>query len=211
MGMQRREESDEGEGAMTATSYKILGIPMQQQRARRKLVLVVYALLLLLCGSTFGLHMVYGQNALLPYSLAIYGSMAVGIFVFGGNGGFGGGWGLIKPFANKPPRAEPPMVTLVKLQLEPESLLQADDAGWRNDERELGRRDRAHYQAFQAVGVGVVVMLLLAFWALKPQQHLISQEILLNLLFLVALITSVMAITLPAAIILWTEPDIDLG
>jgi len=51
----------------------------------------------------------------------------------------------------------------------------------------------------------------LAFWALKPQQHLISQEILLNLLFLVALITSVMAITLPAAIILWTEPDIDLG
>jgi len=196
---------------MTATSYKILGIPMRRRSARRRLVVVAYTLLLLLCGSTFVVHLVYGENALLPYSLAIYGSMAVGIFVFGGNSGFGGRWGLIKPFANKPPRAEPPMVTLVKLQLQPESLLQADDSGWRNDERELDRRDRAHYLAYQAVGVGVVVMLALAFWALEPRQHLIPAKVLQDMLFLVALITSVLVMTLPAAIILWTEPDIDLG
>ena len=196
---------------MTAMSYKILGIPMQRRSARRMLVVVVYTLLLLLCGSTFVVHLIYGENALLPYSLAIYGSMAVGIFVFGGAGGFGGRWGLIKPFANKPPRPEPPMVTLVKLQLQPESLLQADDSGWRNDERELDRRDRAHYKAYQAVGVGVVVMLALAFWALEPRQHLVPAKVLQDMLFLVALITSVLVMTLPAAIILWTEPDIDLG
>jgi hypothetical protein len=196
---------------MMATSYKILGIPMQRRNARRRLVVVAYTLLLLLCGSTFVVHLIYGENALLPYSLAIYGSMAVGIFVFGGTGGFGGRWGLIKPFANKPPRPEPPMVTLVKLQLQPESLLQADDLGWRNDERELDRRDRAHYQAYQAVGVGVVVMLALAFWALEPRQHLVPAKVLQDMLFLVALITTVLVMTLPAAIILWTEPDIDLG
>jgi hypothetical protein len=196
---------------MTAANYKVLGIPMQKRSTRRKLVAVVYAMLLLLCGSTFVLHLIYGPNALLPYSVAIYGSMAVGIFVFGGNWGFGGRWGLIKPFANRPPRAEPPMVTLVKLNLEPEALMQSDDSSWKNDERELSRRDRAHYQAYQAVGVGVVVILLLVFWALEPKQHLISAGTLLNLLFMAALVTVVLVATLPAAIILWNEPDIDLG
>lgn len=192
---------------MTATSYKVLGIPMQRRSTRRKLVVVVYAVLLLLCGSTFVLHLVYGPNALLPYSVTMYGTMVIGLFVFGGNGR----WGLIKSFANKPPRAESPMVTLVKLHLEPEVLMQSDDSSWKNDERELNRRDRAHYQAYQAVGVGVVVILLLVFWALEPKQHLISAGTLLNLLFMAALVTVVLVATLPSAIILWNEPDMDLG
>ena len=192
---------------MTATSYKVLGIPMQRRSTRRKLVVVVYAVLLLLCGSTFVLHLVYEPNALLPYSVTMYGTMVIGLFVFGGNGR----WGLIKSFANKPPRAESPMVTLVKLHLEPEVLMQSDDSSWKNDERELNRRDRAHYQAYQAVGVGVVVILLLVFWALEPKQHLISAGTLLNLLFMAALVTVVLVATLPSAIILWNEPDMDLG
>jgi hypothetical protein len=195
---------------MTA-AYKVLGIPMQKQSSRRRLVVVVYAALLLLCGTSFAMHLLYGQNALVPYSVAIYGSLAVGAFLFGGTGGFGGRWGLVKPFANKPPRVEPPIVTLVKLQLQPEALLHADESGWRNDERELHRRDRAHYQAYQAVGIGVVVMLLLAFWGLGPRQFVIPARVLQNVLFFVALITCVMYMTLPAAIILWNEPDMDLG
>ena len=114
---------------------------MERQRARRRLVVTTYALLAMLCGSAFCAHVFYGVGALLPYEVAIYGSMAVGAFVFGGNGWYGGRWGLIKPFANKPPRTEPPMVTLVQLQLQPERLLQADESGWRNDERELERRN----------------------------------------------------------------------
>jgi hypothetical protein len=186
-------------------------MPMQRQRARRRLVVAVYALLLGLCVSAFGLHFFYGTDALLPYDVAIFGSMMIGAFVFGGNGFWGGRWGLVKPFANKPPRPEPAMVTLVKLQLQPESLLQADESGWRNDERELGRRDRAHYQAYQAVMISVVLLLLLAFWALEPHHLNVSKDMLLNVMFLVALISTVMAMTLPAAIILWTEPDMDLS
>jgi hypothetical protein len=33
----------------------------------------------------------------------------------------------------------------------------------------------------------------------------------LNLIYAMALIGSMLVVTLPAAIILWTEPDIDLG
>jgi len=39
----------------------------------------------------------------------------------------------------------------------------------------------------------------------------VPSVVLLNLLFLVALVTSVLVVTLPAAIILWNEPDMDLG
>jgi hypothetical protein len=103
------------------------------------------------------------------------------------------------------------MVTLVKLQLQPEALLQADESAWRNDERELERRDRAHYQAYQAVGMGVALMLLLGFWGLEPRHPLMPPRVLQNVLFFVALLTTVMYVTLPAAIILWNEPDMDLG
>ncbi len=195
---------------MMTTSYKVLGVPMQRQSARRKLVVITYAVLAILCGSTFVLHFVYGQNALLPYSFALYGALAVGIFIFGGIAGPGGRWGLIKPFANKPPRADLPMVTLVKLNLQPLSAGTPDESTWRNDERELGVRDHAHYQAYQAVFIGVLVILLLAFLSVKPS-HIVSAVVLLNLLFMAALVTMVLAITLPSAIILWTEPDVDLG
>jgi len=196
---------------MTTMSYKVLGIPMQRQRARRRLVVAVYAVLAMLCGSTFIAHFVFGVDALLPYDVAIFGSMAVGGFVFGGNGWFGGRWGLIKPFANQPPRSEAPMVTMVKLQLDPESLFVSNESRWKNDERELDRRDRAHYQAYQAVGVGVAVMMLLTFWAVMPKQRVVSADALQNLLFVAALVTMVLVVTLPSAIILWTEPDVDLS
>lgn len=196
---------------MTSGRYRTLGIPMQKRSARRKLVMAAYAVLLLLCGSTFVMHLLYGSNALLPFSVVINGSIVVGIFLFGGLRGFGGRWGLIKPFANRPPCPEPPMVTLVRLQLSPESLLQANESDWRNDEREIARRDRAHDQAFQAVGIGVMLTLLLAFCAFDPRQQLISEKVLRNVLVLVALMTSVLVLTLPSAIILWNEPDMDAG
>jgi hypothetical protein len=79
---------------MTATSYKVLGIPMQRQSARRKLVVITYALLAMLCCSTFIAHFIYGIDALLPYDVAIFGSMEVGGFVSEATGGseVGGGW-----------------------------------------------------------------------------------------------------------------------
>ena len=105
------------------------------------------------------------------------------MFVFGGNGR----WGLVKSFANKPPRPDAPMVEIVKLNLAPQMLVSQNTSLWKNDERELGRRKNlAHYQAYQAVAMAVMVILLLAFWAIKPPSW-VSPELLRELLFIVAL------------------------
>ena len=69
--------------------------------------------------------------------------------------GLAAGMGLIKPFPNKPPRPEPVMVDAIRLQLAPMTAGTPDESSWRNDERELSRRDRAHYQAYQVVGGAV--------------------------------------------------------
>ena len=185
---------------MTATSYKVLGIPMQRQSARRRLVVVVYAVLAMLCS----LNVWGGHN--LGFWPGLYAGMFVGVFIFGGRGRYG----LIKSFVNTSPRPEPPMMDLVRLHLRPETAGTPDPSTWRNDERELSRRDLAHYRAYQPMTIAMTVILVLAAMTLHPT-HWIPIPLLQNLLFAVALYATVLAITLPSAIILWTEPDVDLA
>ncbi len=113
-----------------------------------------------------------------------------------------------RPLRSHQPWPEPPIVDLVRLHLAPEHIPTADSALWKNDERELSRRDRAHYQAFQPLSVVWLVALLLAAWALHPPRFLPLNAI-LSLLFVLALVASILTITLPAAIILWNEPDME--
>jgi hypothetical protein len=101
------------------------------------------------------------------------------------------------------------MVTVVQLHLQPQALLAKDDSAWRNDERELSRRDLAHYQAYQPTSLALVILLCLTAVANRPWSW-ISLPVLLQIAFGVALVATVMYMTLPAAIILWTEPDIEL-
>jgi len=187
---------------MTSASLtlKTFGIPMQRRAARRRLVVVTYIVLAAICCFTAWFARTYTWS----YGFALYAAVAVGIFVFGGQGRFG----LIKAFPNKQPRPEPPIVDLVRLHLAPESIPAADSAGLKNDERELSRRDRAHYLAFQPLSVVWFLALLLAAWALHPPSWLPLNAI-LSLLFVLALVASILTITLPAAIILWNEPDME--
>lgn len=192
---------------MTAT-YKVLGISMEQQRARRRLVVVVYAVL----AAVGGASVILAQTEPFLYSWAIYATMLVAFFVFGGSGRYG----LIKPFPNKAPRQEAAMVEVIRLQLDPRSAGTPDESNWRNDERELGRRDRAHYLAFQVIGIAVMVILVVATFGLRSAMGLKHSEWLtvtlaLNVIYAVALIAAMLVVTLPAAIILWNEPDIDLA
>lgn len=185
---------------MTSTmSYRVFGIPMQQRSARRWLVVCTYAVLTALCA----LNVVYAST--MGFWIGLYGSSLVSLFVFGGNGRYG----LIKPFLNKPPRPEPSTVTLVRLQIDPASAGTPEEAAWRNDERELSRRDAAHYRAYQPVSVMLIVVLLLAAMAMHPT-HWIAPALILQMLFAAALATTVLALTLPAAVILWSEPDIEM-
>jgi hypothetical protein len=181
---------------------------MEQRRARRRLVVAVYAVLLLFCVGSI----VFARTAPMVYNWTIYVTLATAMLVFGGSGRYG----LIKPFPNKPPRPEPAMVDVIRLQLAPMTAGTPDESSWRNDERELSRRDRAHYRAYQVVASAFPVVLLLAALGLKVAQGSLqlawlTTTTMLQSIFAVALLETVLAMTLPAAIILWTEPDIDLG
>ena len=195
---------------MTATSYTVLGIPMQERSARRKLVVVVYAVLLLFCVGSI----VFARSAPIGYSWTIWVTMGAAMLIFGGVGGLGGRYGLIKPFPNKPPRPGPVMVDAIRLQLAPMTAGTPDESLWRNDERELSRRDRAHYRAYPVVAGAFPVVLLLAAFGLKVAQGSLqlawlTATTVLQSIFALALLETVLAMTVPAAIILWTEPDMD--
>lgn len=186
---------------MTETTYTAFGLPMQRRSARRKLVVAAYLVLALVCGVTIA----FIRVAPYLYSYAIYATLAFSFVVFGGMGRRG----LLKPFPNKPPRPEHAMVTVMQLHLQPEALLAKDDSTWKNDERELSRRDLAHYRAYQPLSLALVILLCLTAVANHPWPWM-SLPVLLQVAFGVALVATVMYLTLPAAIILWTEPDIEL-
>lgn len=181
------------------TRYRALGLPMHLRSSRRRLVAATYAVLAVLCGLAIAFE---GTNPA-AYTYAIYAALAVGIFVFGGQGRYG----LVKAFLNKPPRPESPTVDLVRLRLDSQTY-NPPDAAWRNDERELTQRDLAHYRAYQPLAVAMVLILQLSAWTLHPPRWL-PLAVALHILFPLALIASVLAITLPSAIILWNEPDLD--
>jgi hypothetical protein len=138
--------------------------------------------------------------------------MIAAFFVFGGSGRYG----LIKAFPNKPLRQEPAMVDAIRLQLAPMTAGTPAESSWKNDERELSRRNLAHYQAFQVIGIALMAILVVAVFGLRSAMGLhhvewLTVTLALNVIYAIALIGSMLVVTLPAAIILWNEPDIDLG
>jgi hypothetical protein len=185
---------------MNATSFKVFGIPMQRQYKRRQLVVMTYVFLAAVSAATIA----FAPRYPMLYSYSIYATMAVALFVFGGMGQRG----LLKGFQNKPPRTEPPQIEIIRMNLAPRTMLSAADSSWRNDERELHRRDLAHYRAYQPLGLCVMLLLLLSALTLHPWPWL-SLAVLHLLSFALAEISTILFLTLPAAMILWTEPDID--
>ncbi len=90
-----------------------------------------------------------------------------------------GRWGLVKPFNTRTPFGAP--------------------VPWHNDERERNRRDRMHFYAYR-----VVVPLLLFGYFLGRDPFQIPEVS--RALFLTAL---VLGLTLPQALLLWIEPDME--
>jgi len=181
---------------MTTSNFKVFGIPMQRRSTRRKLVVFVYLGLVIVCNTTFRASL----NEPSVFFWAICAAWWVNAFVFGGQGRYG----LVKSFVNKPPRPEPVIVDAIKLHLQPEALFAADTS-WKNDERELSRRDLAHYRAYQPLTLVPMVLLFLSSWA----PHWASAAILLRIIFAICMFSSVLVVTLPSAIILWTDPDME--
>jgi hypothetical protein len=105
--------------------------------------------------------------------------------------------GLVKPFAGN------------------EILQRSKRGGWpkvrdpkefRNDERDLARRDRAHYRAY---GVLIAIITLALILSDEPVYHAISMATQQKIVFVLLQAGYLLAFTLPQAIIIWTEPDLE--
>lgn len=176
---------------------KIFGFSMESRSARRRLVVTTYAgLAVLIAGGWFLDHL--HTSSLYTYDAALL----LGYFIFGGISPYG----LIKPFNGKGPRNQPMPSSLVELHLAAtRTLSPADAREYRNDERELQLRDRAHYRAYQ-----VVFCLFGAVWLVSSfPLRALEPEVRLRLLLLLATFSMMAAMTLPQAILLWTEPDME--
>jgi hypothetical protein len=78
-----------------------------------------------------------------------------------------------------------------------------------NDERELAARDRAHYQAYGWVLISFFFILWIGVWLPELTRNNMSPAQLLYLIQSLACGAWALALTLPQAILLWTEPDIE--
>lgn len=189
-----------------AADKKVLGLAIDTQGRRRGLVVASYGFLL----AVMTLAWIVSRSVSSVTVWTVYATIAVNALALGGYSTFTR-HGLVKPFANKPPREQTLQNELLGLKLEELTHLQimrrTDEDSWKNDERELARRDAVHYRAYQVLVLAMAVIMLIAEWSLHRPAWL-SAAILPVLLYAIALPSVLMAVTLPQAIVLWTEPDL---
>jgi hypothetical protein len=177
-------------------------VDMAQRTRRRALVVGIYAVLAALM---IGMWFVDHWHATGAYGF--WATMVACQLFLGGN--FAGG--LIKPFTGKGPKQSdaPPPLLLLKLRVYA-PLIAAEDGAFRNDERELKQRDRAHYRAYQAMGIAVLVAWSAAYTGmLKPAWLGWIPMTPYQIFYALMLVTLMLFLTLPQCILLWTEPDME--
>jgi len=179
---------------------KVFGLSMDQRSHRRRLVIAAYTLLAVLVAGGWVLDR-FRTTGLYIYFAAFF----INYFVFGGYGPYG----LVRPFTGTAPRQAIPR-SLVEVQLNLAGIRPAPEtADSRNDERELRIRDRVHYQAYQWI-CGLLALLWLVAMSENGKSSFIPAAVLPVLLYLIVLPGILLAVTLPQAIILWTEPDMEM-
>lgn len=91
----------------------------------------------------------------------------------------------------------------------------AGDMRARGDERETHRRDHAHYVAYYFLGYGLVGALFSSYFRgpnpITPLLPQVLQGFLIKLPALLLAAAGILYLTLPQAILLWTERDMDLN
>jgi hypothetical protein len=130
------------------------------------------------------------------------------------NGFFLGGdylGGLVKPFSGKPRESVVVMSTpghLLKWGFHRASEPGKSDV--RNDERELVQRDRAHYKAYRILYVAIALPILVILDRRDGLHMFPATTIPLEVLLYDFLLAAwVLYSTLPQAILIWGEPDME--
>jgi hypothetical protein len=176
-------------------------VDMASQEHRRRLVISIYAVLAVTMVGLGWLDLWRGSGY---YLVAL--ALVMNHFLLGGYGRSG----LVRPFDGKAPRENtlpPPLIPLGLYMRLTSSLPEGD---WQSDERETKLRDRAHYQAYQWVSGALGALWLLSAWATaKSTSFPILHSVAEWLLYPVVLISVILMLTLPQAMLLWTEPDME--
>lgn len=175
-------------------------VDMASRMYRRALVVLIYACFAILMAIFWVLDRWHTSGVYMIFATFLVNRFFLGGYYFGG---------LVKPFNGKAPRrsdAPPPFVMFALRMWKPDP--QPNE--YRNDERELEQRDRAHYLSYQTLTLALVVMWLIADWKMNLPRLLawipVSADV---LMYGFALSACIVAITLPQAILLWTEPDME--
>ncbi|MGA8740899.1 MAG: hypothetical protein WB561_06910 [Terracidiphilus sp.] len=176
-------------------------LDMAARVRRRALVVSIYAGLALLMASLWSVDRWHTSGVYMIFATIFVNRLFLGGYNFGG---------LIKPFNGKAPRRsayrETPFLMLALRVYQPTP----EESEYRSDEREVHQRDRAHYQAYKVLTIGLTVLWLVADWKMKVPRLLMWMHVSADgLLYGLVLMAIVAALTLPQAILLWTEPDME--
>lgn len=188
------------------TELKLFGkqVSMASQSQRRRLVMVVYSAFAALMAAGWFLDR-WGMWGSL---LTIVSVSLISKRVFGGYGAEGRG--LIKPFLGNEVRA--------RYARNPNSAWSrfcratipavTDERAFCSDEREVRRRDGAHEVAYRRLAMVMILTLLVAYLQRVfplPRELSVGLD---QLIYGMLLASFVLIVSLPQAILLWTEPDL---
>lgn len=192
------------------TQFKIFGmrLNMAPQANRRALVWMVYGLIAIIMTASW-MSNPTGSDA-------FFISIVSGLLL---RSTFGGrfqskyylfGSGLVEPFDGNE------VLDLKRSSKWARFLIPevGDEREVRNDERALRRRDHAHYVAFQSLGSLVMLALILKFIDSVPLHPTteslgLTRESVNRIIFAILQISWIEIMSLPQAILLWTEPDME--
>jgi VanZ family protein len=176
-------------------------IDMAPQRRRRLLVVMIYAALAVLLACVWRFTHWHSSGAWVFWAIMLACRLFLGGYYYGG---------LVKPFRARDPNRYEAAPSLLMLKLRVYQPVPGVGESYRNDERELRQRDHAHYLGYQALGCAIALIWLIASlrndissvsaWMTMPPDELYCG---------IAMAAITLFLTLPQAILLWTEPDME--
>jgi hypothetical protein len=175
-------------------------VSMAQRSRRRAMIVLIYSLIAIL---VIGTCISPGLSEMGAYVIwaAIF---ACRLFL----GGYAAG-GLVKPFNKRSQERSEAAPSLLALKLRIYQPIAGVGLENSNDERELYQRDRAHFWAYQILGVSILVPWITLSLLGRPKLGLLSHALANQIASGMLLASLALFLTLPQAILLWTEPDME--
>ena len=177
-------------------------VDMSRRARRRALVVGIYSVFAALIVGLWFVDQWRETGTYVYWAAMLAGWLFLGGYYRGG---------LVKLFTGKGPRRSDaaPSLLLLRLHMYP-VVAGDDDGGFKNDERELHQRDRAHYQAYQGIAVVVLIAWMVAYVGMANHHFIAAIPMTPAQMFYGMMLVMVMLIfTLPQCILLWTEPDME--